>query len=256
MPPGYETDDSVSLPKHGGTTRIAVVYHDKQGYLLLKYVFKQNGSLHVAFFDVQKKKTILLNQGEEPPDPKGRASSESMWHAITPEFQVQLPNGTKVGHYPMAPINTYCGWPYAPSILLEPRTGSSKKMTVLTRLDAPNAHSFSSACDGTDWATVLKPKYLVAEVPFFLRDTTGGYYLLLQDSAYLIHFRGDGTSSFFDGRRDIVLMGMLEQPPYGYWDPDRRAALAHFLKSSEQTIDDAISAQVHSRKTISHTNAL
>jgi len=197
-----------AIPDFVPNIRVANVYLDDLGHVVLGYTYPTADGLNAGFFDTFHQRRLTSND-------ETRIAHDSAYQKHLVErlrLTLQHPSLTLdtggVKWTAMRLDGASCTWPYSASLEIE-RSGSTSEWMIFARLPVAEKRPYERDCEYIAGEKVLSTRYRT-QTYFFYKLGNDGVFVKIQDRPYLIHFDDAGRSRFFAGRKDVVLVPTSE----------------------------------------------
>ncbi|HEY2049065.1 MAG TPA: hypothetical protein VGH03_06965 [Caulobacteraceae bacterium] len=241
----HKTFLGVELPRYGREVKVLRLFHRPNGGIVVKYSYRNAGALLVDYYDIDGMRRLA------PQIEAQLAQSNELG------FQLEKSNGLK----PILPMprldlgghviveeegfaENGCSWPYRSTFAVISNGKIVSTASILVRLQSPARREFGCAYEADIQPPAAMLKYGNPPVSLY-PDGRGGFYGVLFDLPYVIHFDHSGKSGYFLRRRDLIEMPSTHidpiaskatsLPPGASWQPT--------INEAERLIDRAATAQ-------------
>ena len=202
-----DSSSGYAIPHYGDDEEIVNTFQAHDGRLVFEIWFKRDGRLHGDFFDTknlkrmyEKRETEIAENDAARAELIKKAGLEKLEPAL---FTLKLPDGIEI-HDSYTGDKT-CIWPYDSEIKVQAPDRDPIEHGLYIALDKPKTLSYRRDCEIASGSAKLTTNYRKG-FGQFLADGNGGFWAIIADSPYAIHFDSKGKSSFFNGRKDIILV--------------------------------------------------
>jgi hypothetical protein len=194
--------EAITMPIFGDSQHVMDVWQKPDGHLVFQIFFRNGGHAFTDFFDTQTGTRLFPARAEEMANSHDDVLERSLrpkelTKVKTSLFSLAGPPGysVKSGGYEGGSL---CGVQYSSPI--EIRTKDMLyRFAVYSKVAQPR--KFNSPCDTGE----VRLHYREASVYFVSADESG-FWVLLRDQSAMARFDWSGTSKFFNGRADPVLV--------------------------------------------------
>jgi hypothetical protein len=243
--PNHEEFSGVELPRYGSEIGVSRLFTRPNGSIVIKYHYLLAGTMHVDYYDVDAKLKLAPQIEVE------------LAHDNAPGFQLERANGLKA----ILPMGTLdlggrvtaesegvkengCSWPYPPTFFLNSNGKNVFSATIFVSLKKPRRVAFGCTYEEDTQPPAATLRYSNPPMSLY-PDGKGGFYGVLFELPYVIHFDHSGRSRFFLGRNDLIEVpsGPIDAiaskatslPAGSSWQPA--------LSEAERLVDRAAAAQ-------------
>jgi hypothetical protein len=243
-----DASSGYAIPLYGEDVEIINTYQAPDGHFVFDFWYKGNGRLKEDFYDTAVRDRLFKNQESSI------ANDDAVHDALVKKrrlikispalYSVQLSDNTKA-HDSYTDGRT-CHWPYVNALAVGTQDIPFVQESVFMPLDRPRTKNYRRDCEEASGMAALTVKYRNG-VGEFIADRDGGFWAIISESRYAIHFDRDGKSGFFDGRNDIVLVPAGQLIKLRDQADKSRQNQQSFLDRQEDIIDSALRDQVEAK---------
>jgi hypothetical protein len=245
--PPQEQFSGIELPQYGDDVEVSTLFSRPDGGIVIKYHYRRAGVFLTDYYDVSAERRLV---------PQIEAQ---LAHSHAAAVQIEKANGLK----PILPMlrldlggqvtveqegagfEEGCSWPYLnPTFSL---SSNGKKVftgIIFVRLKKPQRVIFKCKYEADVQPPPATIRYGNPTMDLY-PDGRGGFYGVLFELPYVIHFDHSGRTKYFLGRNDLIEMpsGPIEAvaskagslPGGSSWQPS--------LNEAERLVDRAAKAQ-------------
>ncbi|MGE3623001.1 MAG: hypothetical protein AB7H77_03875 [Bdellovibrionales bacterium] len=199
--PGHE------IPEFGSNTKIVGMFTGPKGQMVFEYWYNIDGRFMNGFYDTKTKKP-LFDRGQEnligeDDDLRDRLIKQAGLKKVeTKMYKYKIPGGYVVNN--SVEVDLTCYWPYSTTLTVGEAYYRPVELSLFTVLAEPETKDYQRDCKGVGGMARLTTHYRQGPAQF-VADSTGGFWVILFDSRYAVHFDKNGKSDFFKNRKDPIL---------------------------------------------------
>ena len=204
--PITDPNSGYAIPRYGDDEEIVNTFQAPDGHLVFEIWFKRDGQLHDDFFDTKSLKRMHEKQEIEiaENDTLREGLIKKALEKLEPDlFTLKLPDSTEIHDSYTGEMT--CVWPYDSEIMVQLPDEKPIEHALYIALDKPHTKMYHRDCDIASGSAKLTTNYRKG-FALFLPDDNGGFWAIVADSPYAIHFDRKGKSAFFKNRKDIILV--------------------------------------------------
>lgn len=205
--PHESYDTGIRVPDYGTNTRIVSIFQKPNKDLVVEFTFRTDDVLRVDFYDAREGRRLAQNEEIKA------ANDNAVLFSIFSRFSLtrihvagtlKLADGREVSSTSFT--GRLCeGWPLDSFMWISRHDRSPEiRRSVILKLPAnENKQYYCSVVQNKPFS--LSYRYASDPLSFF-SDRADGFYALVLDTPYLIHFDKNANSKFFVEHQDIMMV--------------------------------------------------